>query len=67
MITPAPATAPPQRLTRKDINVLKAQEKELAYKIEVNDKIQKLKAEHAALQDRIRIAEMEARELDEVG
>lgn len=63
IITPTNTAAAPPRSSQADINTLKAQERELAHKIEVNDKLQQLKAEHAALQERIRMAEMQARDL----
>lgn len=47
---------------RSDINALKARERELAQEIEMDESLQRLKAEQAALQDRIRLAEMKMRE-----
>lgn len=45
-----------------DINVMKASERELAHTIEADESLRKLKAEHAALQQRIAVAEMQAAE-----
>lgn len=64
MITPSNTSTLPPISSQADINTMEAQERELAHKIEVNDKLQQLKAEHAALQERIRMAEMQARELE---
>lgn len=49
--------------THENLNVLKAQERELSHKMEVSESLQRLRAEHAALLDRIRIAEMREREV----
>ncbi|KIX06846.1 uncharacterized protein Z518_04822 [Rhinocladiella mackenziei CBS 650.93] len=45
-----------------DINVLKAQEREMAEALESDESLRRLKAEHAALQQRIAVAEMQAAE-----
>lgn len=47
----------------ENLHTLKAQERELAHKMEVSESLQRLRAEHAALLDRIRIAEMMEREV----
>lgn len=66
----APATqrldqsSPPKTTTTtENLRSLKAQERELAHKMEVSESLQRLRAEHAALLDRIRIAEMREREI----
>jgi hypothetical protein len=44
------------------INVMRAQERELAHAMEVDESLQRLKAEYAALQQRIAVADMQAAE-----
>lgn len=56
---------PPPPPDETNINVLKAQERELAHRTEVNEEVQRLRNEHAALVDRIRVAEMRAREANQ--
>ncbi|KAJ9610337.1 hypothetical protein H2200_005114 [Cladophialophora chaetospira] len=46
-----------------DINVMKARERELADTIDADESLRRLKAEHAALQQRIAVAEMQAAEM----
>ena len=62
----SPATAPASSsgTTATDINVMKAQEREMAEVIAANESVQRLRAEHAALVDRIRMAELKAQELN---
>jgi len=43
---------------------MKAQEREMAEVIAANESVQRLRAEHAALVDRIRMAELKAQELN---
>jgi hypothetical protein len=50
--------------TATDINVMKAQEREMAEVLAANESVQRLRAEHAALLDRIRMAELKAQELN---
>ena len=45
------------------LNVMKAQERELSEAIEADESLRRLKAEHAALQQRIAMAEMQAVEM----
>lgn len=47
----------------ENLNVLKAQEREMAHQMEISEELQRMRAEHAALLDRIRIAEMREREV----
>lgn len=47
----------------ENLHVLKAQEREMAHRMEVSEELQRMRAEHAALLDRIRIAEMREREI----
>lgn len=61
----ASAIPSPVEVTTDDINIMKAQERELAHRVELNESLMKLKAEHAALQERIRLAEMQVREVNE--
>lgn len=65
-IVDSPATAPASSsgTTATDINVMKAQEREMAEVIAANESVQRLRAEHAALVDRIRMAELKAQELN---
>jgi hypothetical protein len=62
----SPATAPANSrgTTATDINVMKAQEREMAEILAANESVQRLRAEHAALLDRIRMAELKAQELN---
>ena len=62
----SPATAPDNSsgTTATDINVMKAQEREIAEVLAANESVQRLRAEHAALADRIRMAELKAQELN---
>lgn len=62
----SPATAPANSsgTTATDINVMKAQEREIAEVLAANESVQRLRAEHAALVDRIRMAELKAQELN---
>lgn len=50
-------------IPHENLNGLKAQERELAHRMELTEDLQRMRAEHAALMDRIRIAEMKEREL----
>lgn len=61
----SPPTSPVQYSRPSDsenINALKAQNRELQRQIEVNESLQRLRQEQAALDERIRLAEMQARE-----
>lgn len=49
--------------TDENLHSLKAQERELAHKMEASESLLRLRAEHAALLDRIRIAEMRERQI----
>jgi hypothetical protein len=62
----SPATAPANSsgTTATDINVMKAQEREMAEVLAANESLQRLRVEHAALLDRIRMAELKAQELN---
>jgi hypothetical protein len=62
----SPATAPANSggTTATDINVMKAQEREIAEVVAANESVQRLRVEHAALVDRIRMAELKAQELN---
>jgi len=60
----AAASALGSRSATTDINVMKAQERELAERLAASESLQRLRAEHAALQDRIRLAKLKAQELN---
>ena len=63
-ISPVTRESAAVEATREDLNALKAQERELAHRVEVNESLHRLKLEYTALQKRIRVAEMQAREVN---